>query len=68
MDQKVNIDLISKIVNFHPIHLIFEEDLHILSLNSIIFEGKLVLGILQVSCSAQHLLFVDCQNPSDFGN
>ena len=34
LDQMVNRDWISKIVNFHPIHLIFEEELHIWSLNS----------------------------------
>ena len=31
--QKVNIGQISKIVNFHPIHLKFDEELHIWSLN-----------------------------------
>ena len=32
--QKVIIGHISKTVNFHPIHLQFEEELHIWSLNS----------------------------------
>ena len=32
--QKVNIGRISKIVNFHPIHLKFKELLHVWSLNS----------------------------------
>jgi len=32
--QKVNLGQISKILSFHPIDLIFEEELHIWSLNS----------------------------------
>ena len=39
--QKVNIGRISKIVNFHPIDLKFEEDLYFTSLNS---TGKLFLS------------------------
>ena len=43
--------------NFHPIHLKYEEELHIWSFNSTtIFEVKFVLWILQVSCSARRLI------------
>ena len=56
--QKVNLGQISKSLSFHPIDLIFEEELHIWSLNSTTnyFEVKFVFWILQVSCSAQRLL------------
>ena len=44
---------ISKILNFHPIDLKFEEYLYIWSLNLV----KYIFGILQVSCSARHLSY-----------